>query len=185
MKPDKKKVNIRGKTKKGKYPGIYFLGAVLFLYFIISLYTPGNIAKSFTVSLDMFIHVLPSLVLIVLFMGIVNHFVHPGTLSKYVGEGSGVKGWVLAICTGILSHGPIYAWYPLLSRLRDQGMKSGLIAVFLYNRAIKIPLLPVIIYYFGITFVVVLAVYLIIGSVVQGYIVEIIETNISHNAARG
>jgi uncharacterized membrane protein YraQ (UPF0718 family) len=185
MKPDKKKNNIRGKGKKGKYPGIYFLGAVLFLYFIISLYTPGNIAKSLKASLDMFIHVLPALVLIVFFMGIVNHFVYPGTLSKYVGEGSGVKGWVLAICTGILSHGPIYAWYPLLRRLRDQGMKSGLIAVFLYNRAIKIPLLPVIIYYFGITFVVILAIYLTIGSVVQGYIVEIIEANIPNNDARG
>jgi uncharacterized membrane protein YraQ (UPF0718 family) len=185
MKPDKKKNNIRGRGKKGKYPGIYFLGAVLFLYFIISLYTPGDIVRSLTASLNMFIHVLPALVLMVFFMGIVDHFVSPGTLSKYVGEGSGVKGWFLAICTGILSHGPIYAWYPLLRRLRDQGMKSGLIAVFLYNRAIKIPLLPVIIYYFGITFVVILAVYLIIGSVVQGYIVEIMDANIPNNAARG
>jgi len=185
MKPDKKKNNIRGKSKKVRYPGIYFLGAVLFLYLIISLYTPGNIAKSLTASLDMFIHVLPALVLIVFFMGIVNHFVYPRTLSKYVGEGSGVKGWLLAICTGILSHGPIYAWYPLLKRLRDQGMKSGLIAVFLYNRAIKIPLLPVIIYYFGIRFVVILSVYLIIGSVVQGYIVEIMDASIPDSAARG
>ncbi len=30
------------------------------------------------------------------------------TVSKYVGKGSGIKGWFLAISTGILSHGPIY-----------------------------------------------------------------------------
>ncbi len=185
MRTDREKNNIKRKTRRGKYPGIYFLGAVLSLYFIIFLYTPGNIAKSLTASLDMFIHVLPALVLIVLFMGIVNHFVNPGTLSKYVGEGSGVKGWLLAVCTGILSHGPIYAWYPLLRRLRDQGMKTGLIAVFLYNRAIKIPLLPVIVYYFGITFTVIFAVYLIIASLVQGYVVEIIDGDIPNSGVCG
>jgi hypothetical protein len=41
------------------------------------------------------------------------------TVSKYVGKGSGIKGWPLAIYTGKLSHGPIYALYPLLRRLRD------------------------------------------------------------------
>jgi len=43
----------------------------------------------------------------------------------------------------------------------------------------------VIIYYFGIRFVVILAVYLIIGSVVQGYIVEIMDASIPDSAARG
>ena len=87
---------------------------------------------------------------------------------------------LLAICTGILSHGPIYAWYPLLRDLRDQGMKSSLIAVFLYNRAIKIPLLPLIIYYFAIPFVAILTGYMIIASIVQAQIVQMIETRISH-----
>lgn len=122
----------------------------------------------------------PALLFIILLVGTINYLVRPKTVSRYVGKGSGVKGWLLAICTGILSHGPIYAWYALLRNLRDQGMKSSLIAVFLYNKAIKIPLLPLIIYYFAIPFVAILTGYMIIASIVQGQIVQMSETRISH-----
>jgi len=89
----------------------------------------------------MLVEIFPALIVIILLNGIMNYLVNPKTVSRYVGEGSGIKGWFLAIFTGILSHGPIYGWYPLLRDLRNEGMKSGLIAVFLYNRAIKMPLL--------------------------------------------
>jgi uncharacterized membrane protein YraQ (UPF0718 family) len=108
-------------------------------------------------------------------MGVANYFLKQKTVSKYLGGESEIKGWVLAISMGVLSHGPIYVWYPLLKDLRDQGMRTGLIAVFLYNRAIKIPLLPVMIFYFGIGFVILLSFYMIIASVVEGKIIEIIE----------
>ena len=154
--------------------------SVAFLYFLIFLFRPENLQKSPKASGNMLIHILPALLLIILLMETINYLVRPKTVSRYVGKGSGVKGWLLAICTGILSHGPIYAWYALLRNLRDQGMKSSLIAVFLYNRAIKIPLLPLIIYYFGIPFVAILTGYMIIASIVQAQIVQMIETRISH-----
>jgi uncharacterized membrane protein YraQ (UPF0718 family) len=77
---------------------------------------------------------------------------------------------------GILSHGPIYVWYPLLRELREHGMRTSLVAAFLYNRAIKIPLLPLMIYYFGVIYVVVLLIFMIIASIVEGKIIELIET---------
>jgi len=76
---------------------------------------------------------------------------------------------------GILSHGPIYVWYPLLKDLKEHGMRTGLVTVFLYNRAIKIPLLPIMIFYFGISFVIILSIYMIIASIFQGKIIEILE----------
>ena len=107
-------------------------------------------------------------------MGIMNYIVNPKTIAKYVGEESGIKGWLLSISAGILSHGPIYVWYPLLKDLRNHGMRIGLIAVFIYNRAIKIPLLPLMIYYFGLMFVVVLTIYMIIASVIQGKLIDLV-----------
>ena len=59
-----------------------------------------------------------------------------------------------------------------LKQLQEQGMRTGLIAVFLYNRAIKIPLLPLMVYYFGLKFVIVLLFYMIIASLVEGKIIE-------------
>ena len=54
-------------------------------------------------------------------------------------------------------------------------MRTGLVAVFLYNRAIKIPLLPIMIYYFGIFFVIILCIFMVVASIFQGKIIEIIE----------
>ena len=111
-------------------------------------------------------------------MGITNYFVSPKAVSKHVGKGSGVKGWSLAVLAGILIHGPIYVWYPLLKELRDKGMRSGLVAVFLYNRAIKIPLLPLMVFYFGTVFVAVLSMYMVIASIFEGKVIEMIERRI-------
>jgi uncharacterized membrane protein YraQ (UPF0718 family) len=109
---------------------------------------------------------------------------NPKTVSKYVGKRSGIKGWFLAISTGILSHGPIYVWYPLLKDLRDKGMRNGLIATFLYSRAIKIPLLPLMVYYFGLLFMVVLLPYIVIASLVEGEIIELIESRKRQNTIK-
>lgn len=170
-----------GKTEKStktKYFGIFFLGSVLFLYLFLFFLEPENILKSLNASGGLLIQIFPVLLLIIFLMGVVNYFVNPKTVSKYVGKGSGVRGWFIAVSTGILSHGPIYVWYPLLRDLQDQGMRSGLIAVFLYNRAIKIPLLPLMVFYFGMIFVVVLTVYMIVASIIEGRIIEMIERRI-------
>ncbi|MDY6950497.1 MAG: permease [Thermodesulfobacteriota bacterium] len=172
--------NIKKKEKKQKPYGVYFLSSVLFLYLLLFVFYPANIQKSLEASGHVLFQIFPALCLIILLMGLVNHFVNPRTVSKYVGKGSGIKGWFLAICTGILSHGSIYAWYPLLRDLRKQGMRSALIAVFLYNRAIKIPLLPLMVHYFGIPFVVILTASMIIASIVQGHAVEMIEGRFSN-----
>ncbi len=96
-----------------------------------------------------------------------------------MGKESGIKGWVFAIFTGILSHGPVYVWFPLLKDLRKQGMRTGLVAVFLYNRAIKIPLLPVMIFYFGIEFTIILLIWMVVASVIEGKVIEITEGSLT------
>jgi len=169
------KKNIGKKKIKDKFQGKYFLASVSFLYLLLFLVNPEDTEKAIKASAAVFIHILPALLFIIFLMAIMNYFINPRTVSRYVGKGSGIKGWFLAICMGVLSHGPIYAWYPLLKDLRKQGMKIGLIAVFLYSRAIKIPLLPLLVYYFGIAFVVILTGYMIIASIIQGHIIQKIE----------
>jgi uncharacterized membrane protein YraQ (UPF0718 family) len=168
------------KRKKEISYGLYFLGLVLLLYLVLYLLEPASIQKALRASGEVLVTIAPILVIIIGFMVLLNYFITPKTVSKYVGQGSGVKGWLLAITTGILSHGPIYIWYPLLQELREEGMRSGLVAAFLYNRAIKLPLLPLMIYYFGTVFVVVLLVYMVIVSVIEGKLIELIEGQIKN-----
>lgn len=113
--------------------------------------------------------------MVIILMGVSNYFLKRKTVIKYLGRKSGIKGWLLAITFGILSHGSIYVWYPFLKDLHKKGMRIGLIAVFLYNRAIKIPLLPMMIFYFGIPFVIVLMIYMILASIIEGKILDIIK----------
>ena len=178
------KVLAEKKTKWGKYYSFYFLVAVILLYFLLFFFDPEGTCNSLKVSGNIFIQIIPVLLLVILFMALINYFLHPKTVSKYAGKGSGIKGWFLAISAGILSHGPIYVWYPLLKELRDRGMRSGLIAAFLYSRAIKIPLLPLMVHYFGALFVVVLLPYIVIASIVVGKIIELIESRKRQNTIK-
>ena len=79
---------------------------------------------------------------------------------------------VFVIIGGILSSGPIYMWYPLLADLKHKGLSYGLIACFLYNRAIKIPLLPLAIIYFSWRYLFILTFVMIFMSILQGLIIN-------------
>jgi len=163
------------KSKKNLYYNSTFLILVILLYIVLFFLNSNKIIESLFSSLNIFVNIIPVLILIVFLMGVSNYLFKPKKVSKYLGKKSGVKGWILSTLFGILSHGPIYVWYPLLKDLKHQGMRTGLVAVFLYNRAIKIPLLPIMIFYFGILFVIILCIYMIVASIVQGKIIEIIE----------
>ena len=154
------------------YTGWYFSITVCVIYLITATF---NLSKVFF-ALDQFkiiiIKILPVFLLIFILMVLTNYFVNPKTLTKYMGKNSGIKGWIIAIIAGIISTGPIYMWYPLLNDLQKQGMRTGLIATFLYNRAVKIPLLPMLIIYFGLTYSIVLLTSIIFVSVAQGIVTE-------------
>lgn len=152
--------------------GWYFLLAVIALY-AIAFFINSKVATSgIKYALGIFEKVIPIFVLIYILLVLINYFVKPQQLAKHLGVGSGIKGWAIAVVAGILSSGPIYMWYPLLNELQKHGVKNGLIATFLYNRAVKPALLPLIIYYFGLKFTIVLTIVMVGISIVQGILID-------------
>ena len=170
----KKEKNTK-KSSKNLFYGFSFLIVVITLYIVLFFLKPDKLINSLYASWNIFVSIIPVLILVIFLIGISNYLLKPKKVSKYLGKKSGFKGWFLAALFGILSHGPIYVWYPLLKDLKKHGMRTGLVAVFLYNRSIKIPLLPVMIFYFGIYFVIILCIYMLVASIFQGKIIEIIE----------
>jgi len=153
-------------------PKWIFLTAVLVLYLVL-LFVNFSLAKeAFTGFLQLFKKIIPIFVLVFAFMFFSGVFFGPKKISRFVGERAGLKGWLISIVGGILSSGPIYMWYPLLADLKEKGMKNPFIVAFLYNRAVKIPLLPMMIFYFGLPFVLTLTFYMILFSVINGVLVE-------------
>jgi uncharacterized membrane protein YraQ (UPF0718 family) len=153
---------------KGK---IYFLIFILFAYLILFFYNKSLFLKSLDNFWHLFKRLIFPLILVYFLMFLTNLLVTNKFITKHF-QGSNIKKWFFVIVGGILSSGPIYMWYPLLAELRKKGLSYGLIACFLYNRAIKIPLLPVLIYYFGLKYVIVLTIVMIFASILQGLIVE-------------
>ena len=88
-----------------------------------------------------------------------------------------IPGIILSASAGIISTGPIYAWYPLLKDLREKGAGESSIAIFLYNRAVKPFLLPVMVGYFGWLYVVILTIIMVIASVIVGFSVSIFTSS--------
>ncbi|WP_157862467.1 hypothetical protein [Nitrosococcus halophilus] len=54
-------------------------------------------------------------------------------------------------------------------------MDASLAAVFLYSRAVKLPLLPLMIYYFGTAYTLVLCLYLLGFSIMSGVLMRKLE----------
>jgi len=149
----------------------YFLGAVFLLFFIIFLVDYGLFSRSIGFFLILFWQILPILVLVFALMVVSHILINQKVITKYFKK-PGIKKWVFVIVAGILSTGPIYLWYPLLAELRDKGVGHGYLATFLYNRAIKIPLLPVAIFYFGVKYILILTLMMIVFSVFQGMLIN-------------
>jgi uncharacterized membrane protein YraQ (UPF0718 family) len=80
----------------------------------------------------------------------------------------------IAIAAGVLSHGSMIAWYPMLRELRYHGMRDGFMAAFFYARAVKVPMLPVMVKYFGWKFTLLLTTFTLAAAAVQGLIIEYI-----------
>jgi len=156
--------------KKNK-SGLVMLGIVAGLYVVLALMHPDTTLHALRESLGILEMILPIILVVFFLMGLLNLSMDEKRVVKHIGEESGIKGWIIALVGGILSHGPGYVWYPLLQNLREQGAKDGLIVAFIYARSIKLPWIPLMVSYFGWAFTVVYTVYVVIGAFLQGWIV--------------
>jgi len=167
--------NKQHNEKKYNLGGWLFLIIVILIYGISALLNDELALDAMQSFIQLFYKVLPVLLIVFMLILLVNLLLKPSWVKKYLGHRSGITGWFAAIVGGVLATGPIYPWYALLKELRDKGMKTALVAVFLYSRAVKLPLLPLLVHYFGITYTLVLVCYLILFSILNGFVMEQIK----------
>ena len=165
------------KQKSKIKTGTKFLFGVILIYLIILIFNFSFAKEAFLNFLLMSTKVIPLLGIVFVIMVFTNLYFTRERVDKYLGEKSGIKGWIYAIISGVIVSGPPYILYPLLGDLKKGGMKKSLLATFLFNRNVKISFIPVMIYYFGLNFTIVLSVYIILFSVLNGVIVGKIASN--------
>ena len=157
---------------KSQFKCTKFFVFVAFVYLVLFFINNEKTAEALLKGGLVLLKLIPIFLAVIVLTAVINYFLKPQQIVKYFGEKSGIMGWVYAIIGGIISHGPMYAWYPMLQDMKSHGLRDGLIATFFYARAIKLPLLPLMIDYFGLIFTIVLSVYILVGAFVQGRLIE-------------
>lgn len=168
---------MQRKAEKGKgFTALLFMLAVVTIYGVVFLLNEEVARDALDHAGLVLSRIAPVLALVFLLIFLSNLLIRPAWVRRHVGQHSGVKGWAVALVGGMLSVGPVYPWYALLGELKNKGMRPALVAVFLYSRAIKLPLLPLMIHYFGLTYTLLLIAYLLLFSLLNGMAMERLDS---------
>ena len=160
---------------------VLFPVSVLVIYGILFSVFPDRAWLALKGSVAVFLRLLLPLALVFFVMLAFNLLLKPAQIVRFLGKNTGITGIILSMMGGIISAGPIYAWYPLLAEVRKKGAGNIPIAVFLYNRAVKPFLLPVMIAYFGWAYVGTLTFLTMLASIGIGYCLSLL---IKKNSSR-
>lgn len=172
---------MEGTRKRPGRGGWLFLSLVLAAYGVawaVDVQMAGQALRFFE---KVMWSVLPALVIVFVLLLAADLLFDPKWVKRNLGREAGIKAWLLAAVGGVLASGPVYAWYALLGELRGKGMRPSLAAVFLCSRAIKLPLLPLMIHYFGTTYTLVLCFYLLGFSIMNGVLMARLEGRASRS----
>lgn len=162
---------------KKRHGNWWFLLSVVIAYAIVAVAEPASAARALSFFGRVMAQVLPVLGLVFVLLFLADLLLDKQRVKRYLGRQSGLKGWLAAIFAGVLAVGPIYGWYAVLAEMRQKGMREALIAAFLYSRALKLPLLPLMIHYFGIAYTVTLSLCILLFALFNGIVVERLTTN--------
>lgn len=163
-----KKVKLPQRKISG---GIIFLIVAVLIYAVVLIINPQIASSSFASLISLFKSVWAILLFVFVVLFLINLFVKPEKIEKHLGQTSGIKGWFYTLGASAIISVPPYVLYPILGDLKKHGMKNSLIAAFMYNRNIQIAFVPAMIYYFGLRYTIIFAFYIILFSIVSGFIV--------------
>ena len=166
---------MEGKRNRTGLGGWLFLLSVLAAYAVTGVVDPETAGQALSFFADVTRNILPVLVIVFFLLLAADVLFQKEWIGHKLGREAGIEGWLLAAVGGVLATGPVYAWYALLREMRKKGMRAALAAVFLYIRAVKLPLLPLMIHYFGTAYTLVLCLYLLGFSIVSGVLIVKVE----------
>jgi uncharacterized membrane protein YraQ (UPF0718 family) len=119
-----------------------------------------------------FFEVLDIIIAVSIFIGLFQIWVKPATIVKWLGKGSGVKGFAFVCTFPIFMGGSLFTIFPLLKALREKGARTGAIASFITAWGGKAPLLPLETKFLGWPFALVRLSFIILFAFVMGILMD-------------
>ena len=160
------------KIKDNIWGNWMFFSFAMILFLLVFIFDFSNFQIISSYFLQTFLKILLPLFFVYFLIFFFNFFkLHLG-FKKHIWNWSYLKRNIFAMIFGIISSGPIYLWYWLLKDFRNSGLSFWHIAIFSYARAIKLPLLPIMISYFWIKYSLIFIFVLLFQSFFQWFILD-------------
>lgn len=122
-----------------KYRVLLIVLAVLVVYSFFNAAFGKSVANMTWSQLKEMLLVIPPIFIL---LGLLDLWVPKETMVKYMGEGSGLKGVVLAFLIGSAAAGPLYGAFPVAAVFMKKGVKFQNILIFIGAwSTTKIPML--------------------------------------------
>ena len=119
-----------------------------------------------------FFEVLDIIVAVSIFIGLFQVWVKPATIVKWLGKGSGVKGFTFVCTFPIFMGGSLFTVFPLLKTLREKGARTGAIASFITAWGGKAPLLPLETKFLGWRFALLRLCFVVLFAFMMGLLMD-------------
>lgn len=137
--------------KKNKILTVALLG-----YFLLACHDFEMFRQGLYTSKHYFFEMLQILPAVFILTSLLQIWVPTSTIMKYFGDGSGIKGYIMAFLIGSLSAGPIYAAFPVCKTLLKKGASIRNVVIILSAWAVvKVPMLINEIKFMGIKYMLV------------------------------
>jgi len=122
-----------------KYRNLVIVLVVLIGVSLFNLEFGKSVARITTMQLKEMLFVIPPIFIL---LGLLDVWVSKETMSRYMGEGSGLKGVLLAILIGSAAAGPLYGAFPVAAVFMKKGVAFRNILIFIGAwSTTKIPML--------------------------------------------
>lgn len=152
-----------------------FLFSVLIIYFITGLFNFDYFLKVGFEVYNIFVkQILLVLVIVFVLMFILNILLQKDKVKNLIKNSNSFTKYFFAVIWWIFSTGPVYMWYPFLKQLKDHWLNYGHIASFIYARAVKMPFLTVMIFYFGLKYTIIFNLVLIFLAILIWVLINLI-----------
>ena len=171
-----KKSIVDGKPveKQTRFRSWIFPACIAGIYIVLMLVAPNRAWVGLQTAGGVLMQAALPLLLAFGMMFVLNLFLSPVHVSTFLGSGAGIRGVLFSAVAGIISMGPIFAWYPLLESLRKKGASDFHLANFLSHRAVKPVMLPMMIIYFGWRFSLIFTVFCVLSALVTATAVSLL-----------
>ncbi len=162
----------KNKKQKKKTENIWiFPSLVIAIYVALFFVDQDKTLHALEYAANLFADIVPILFAVLFFMFLFN-LIDDKKLKNLIDKSPKAVKYIAMLLLGTFSHGPVYAWYPLMKEFRKKGISYGSIAIFLYARGIKLSLLPMLAIYFGFKYTLVLTIVMAVFSCIQGLMVD-------------